>query len=145
ATDFGRSHFMLDFTTANTVKLVVTGAPAQVRWTGAGTDPTNWDNSQSNANWIRTDGGTSDTTHFWDGDSVTFNDSNSGHYTVNIASTVTPASVTITNGSSSTYTFNGSSIAGATGLVFNSSDGTGTLTINNFNNYSGDTTISAGT
>src|SRR6185436_6911502 len=145
ATDLGRSHFALDFATANTIKLVVTGAPAQLRWTGS--DLTgNWDNQQTNPNWTRTDGGVTDPTHFYDGDIVTFNDNNSGHYTVNVVNTVQPGGSQITvDNSGGNYTFQGGGIIGGTSSLVKS--GTSALIINNAgggNTYSGGTFLNVG-
>jgi len=145
---FGRTTYNIDAAalTSNSLQLDVVGNPAGVVWTGADAgDSTRWDSVQTNANWLVVGPGT-DTTHFYDGDNVTFDSvNNAGHYTVNLSGTVTPGSVTVTNGASSTYTFNSGVIAGAGGLTLNSSDGTGTLVVNTANTYTGATTLTSGT
>ncbi|HEV2970763.1 MAG TPA: autotransporter-associated beta strand repeat-containing protein [Pirellulales bacterium] len=140
----GRTTYSIDAPAlaANTLKLDVTGSPAALAWTGTGTVPAQWDDTQATANWIRTDGGLGDTTHFYDGDNVTFDDShNTGNqYNINLSTNVAPGTITVTNGSIATpntiYVLgstNGSSIS-ALSLLMSSSNGTGALTINTSNN-----------
>jgi len=102
-------------------------------WEGDGSANV-WDINTS-ANWLTnyTAGG-SDV--YLDGDNVVF-DSFATNLTVNINTTVSPASVTVN--SSKSYTFSGvGSIAGAASLT---NSGTGTLTIGNANTYSGGTVL----
>jgi fibronectin-binding autotransporter adhesin len=139
----GRTSYTIDsaaFTAnPNQIKIDVGGAPASLKWTGAdATNPTNWDNSQTAANWQRTDGGTSDPTHFYDADNVTFDGTNSGA-SISIGGTVTPGSIAVTAG---TYTIGGGQIAGS-GTVTVS--GTGNLTLNGVNTMTGPVNVNGGT
>jgi autotransporter-associated beta strand protein len=136
---------------SNTLQIDVAGAPGSDIWTGAdsGTDPTRWDNIQSNANWLASGAGVVDTTHFYDADSIIFDTAhNAGHSAINIDTNVAPASITATNGGGTTYTItgNGGVITGAGSLTMNSSDGTGTLVLANAaNTFTGVTTLTSGT
>jgi fibronectin-binding autotransporter adhesin len=127
----------------NQIQIDVAGSPAALKWTGADNahNPAEWDNSQSDANWQRTDGGTSDPTHFYDADSVIFDGTNAGPSNITISSTVTPSSISVTAG---TYSFSSfGNIAGSGPLTVS---GTGSLTINvNNSNFSGPVTVSGGT
>jgi autotransporter-associated beta strand protein len=143
---YGRETYSLDATqlTNGIVQVNVAGAPASISWNNAGGtgDGVTWNNAQVQQNW--SNGGTPDA--FFDGDTVTFNDTNNGHYTVSITGPVRPSSMTVTNGGGTTYVFNdGGSGSIATGsLLLNSSDGTGTLTINTTNTFNGGTTVQSG-
>ena len=76
------------------------------------------------------------------GDTVTFNDSNNGHYAVTVSGTVTPASLTVNN-SAGNYTFSGTGqISGTTSLT---KSGTAALTISTPNTYTGGTIVNGGT
>ncbi len=146
-TTVGRTSYSIDgpALTAhpNQIQIDVVGSPAALKWTGADNahSPAEWDNIQSDANWQRTDGGTSDPTHFYDADSVTFDGTNTGPSNLTISGTVTPSSIAVTAG---TYSFNSfGSIAGSGPLTVS---GTGNLTLNVSNtNFSGAVTISGGT
>ena len=106
------------------------GAVATRTWNT--TDGT-WDNYQT-ANFAEDD------QKFSAGDTVVFNDP-AAPSTVTLVGTLAPASVTVTNANG--YIFSGSGIiSGAATLA---KAGSGTLTINTANTYSGGTTISAGT
>ena len=143
-TTVGRTSFSLAAShPANTIRINVTGGPANVRWTGADTahDPTNWDNLQSAANWTTADAVT-DKTHFYDFDNVTFNDTNNNQYNINIVGTVSPGSITVDN-SSGDYVFGGGgTIAGLGGIT---KSGASALTFSTANTYAGNTTLNAGT
>jgi autotransporter-associated beta strand protein len=76
-----------------------------------------------------------------DGDSVIFNDSNSGNYAVTLSTTVSPTSVTVNN-SDGNYIFSGSGTIAGTGSL--TKTGTGNLTLATANTFSGGTTVSAG-
>ena len=84
-------------------------------------------------------GGTPD--FFFQLDNVTFNDTNASSHTVNIASAVTPSSMTVTTASGYTFTGTGS-IGGTTGLTVNG----GTVVLGNTggNTYTGPTAINSG-
>ncbi len=134
--------------TPSLIQLVVSGAAANLVWTD-GSKSTDWEANQADANWLRTDSGTGGLSNeFYNGDNVTFDSTHNTdtppNYTVDLTSTVQPGSVLFTNGSSTNYTLNGGGISGATGLTVNSSDGTGTVTLNNTNTYGGNTTVTAG-
>ena len=139
----GRTTYTIDNSafTANPTQITIDvgGAPASLKWTGAdATNPTNWDNSQTAANWQRTDGGTSDPTHFYDADNVTFDGTNSGA-SISISGTVSPGSMAVTAG---TYTIGGGQIAGSGPLTVS---GTGNLTLTGFNTTNGPVNVNGGT
>lgn len=78
---------------------------------------------------------------FHNGDTAIFDDTGSTNPAVNLSGSLTPASVTIN--AKKNYTFSGSgSIDGSMAL---NKTNTGTLTINNTNGYTGNTTVSNGT
>src|SRR5829696_323992 len=80
-TTIGRTSYAIDAAglAANSLVLNVTGGPANMRWVGgAATNPTRWENTQLDANWTTTDP-VADTTHYYDGDFVTFNNNNNGN------------------------------------------------------------------
>ncbi len=107
------------------VDLVVTAGSSAgpVFWDNAGasapTNGTTWDTTNNNWN-----NGSAATTYA-DGDAVTFNDTNAGHYFVTLTSTVSPASVTVN--SSGNYTISGVGGVVATGGF--TKNGTSTLTL----------------
>ena len=121
---------------------ILVGLTAEVTvpvfWTGSAT--TTWSAVVGSGNWKRSSGATGD---YSDGADVTFDDSATGITTINLsAANVTPNSVTFNN-SSKTYTVGGSfGIAGATGVL---KQGTGTVTLNGVNIYTGTTTVQGGT
>ncbi|HWB54844.1 MAG TPA: autotransporter-associated beta strand repeat-containing protein [Tepidisphaeraceae bacterium] len=123
-------------TFASTIYTVTGAAPPSLTWnnTGGSGNGTTWDTSNQNFN-----DGTSPAVYS-DGANVTFNDSNNGHYSVTIPTTVNPGSVTVN--ASGSYTFNGAgSISGSASLT---KSGAGTLTISSPLGYTGSTTVSAG-
>ena len=104
-------------------------------WTAAVS--TNWD--FATANWTNSLAANT----FTNGDAVLFDDTAS-RFKVNLATNVSPASVTFNN-SADSYTIGsvgGFSIAGGGALTL---AGPGIVTLNNFNTYSNSTTISNGT
>jgi fibronectin-binding autotransporter adhesin len=117
------------------IDVVVTGGPANLVWIGNDAQGPNWENGQQTLNW--NNNGSTD--YFYDYDNVTFND-NSTQNSVNLTSNVTPRSVIFSN-SMKNYTLSGSAIMGSTGLTLT---GSGTLTLQNNNSYTGITTISGG-
>jgi autotransporter-associated beta strand protein len=139
----GRANFSLDFSTANAIKLTVTGGAATLQWNNAGTgggDGTTWD-IQNNHNWANLTTPALSPDQYFEADNVTFNDSNNGNYTVNISGTVNPGSLTVNN-SAGDYTFNGGSIAGPIAL---NKSGANALTLTNANSYTGGTNLNNGT
>ncbi|HTQ40422.1 MAG TPA: dockerin type I domain-containing protein [Pirellulales bacterium] len=101
---------------------------------------TTWDYNQQNFNDPGVNGNIP--VIFFQGVNVVFNDSNNGHYNVNIGASVSPA-VVIVNNSSGNYVFSGSgAITGAATLT---KSGTGALTISNADTYNGNTTVNGGT
>ena len=78
---------------------------------------------------------------FHTGDSVTFDDSGSTNPAVNLVGALQPASVTFN--AAKNYTFSGSGSLG--GAMTLNKTGSGTLTLNTTNNFSGGTTVSNGT
>jgi autotransporter-associated beta strand protein len=134
--------------TFTTISANITTVGPGLVWTGTNiTASTNvWD-INSTINWVL---GTSPTTYqqtIIPGDAVTFNDVGSG--VVNLNALVSPSSVLISN-NVTPYAIAGISgsagISGPTGLLKQGS-GTASLSQNltNFNNYTGNTTISNGT
>jgi autotransporter-associated beta strand protein len=108
------------------------------RWTGSLN--TNWTTAtlSSPKNWQVV----GNSTDYVDGDDVLFDDSAS-NYTVNVTdATVSPGSVQFDN-STNNYVLNGPGAVGGSAALTKS--GTGMLTINNANSYSGGTTLNAGT
>ena len=115
------------------VNIVIT--PRSLIWNGDGAANI-WDAS-GNLNWQTN----SVDTIFNNGDTVTFNNSGSNNVPVYVAGTPQPALVTFS--ATKSYTLSGiGSIAGTNKLI---KTGSGTLTINNTNLYSGGTIISNST
>ena len=105
--------------------------------TGATGDGVTWATAGS-ANFVNGTGAST----FHIGDTVTFNDSNSGHYGVTISGSVSPMGLTVNN-SAGNYVFAGSgSIIGGTGLT---KSGNGSLTISTANGFTGGTVVNGGT
>jgi fibronectin-binding autotransporter adhesin len=119
-------------TVGNVIYLNVTLVAPSI-WTGAVNS--NWDIATT-ANWTLSGSGST----YSDGAITEFPNSGANP-NVNIVANVAPASVTVSNTSTS-YSFNGSAIGGIGGLT---KLGSGTLTLNNLNTYAGDTVISNGT
>jgi autotransporter-associated beta strand protein len=81
-------------------------------------------------------------TNFIAGDTVTFDDTAAGNFTVNVPANVQPGPVMVNN-TANNYTFQGGgAIGGGASLT---KQGTGTLTLLNNNTYTGPTTVSGGT
>ncbi|MGA2799690.1 MAG: autotransporter-associated beta strand repeat-containing protein [Thermoguttaceae bacterium] len=132
----GRMNASLVYNTgSNEIDLNVQSTDYPV-WTGAsGAD---WNKTASN--WDLASN--SSATNYIDGDNVVFDDTATKNYDINLPDTIQPT-YTTANNSSHNYTFNGSgSIAGSGGLL---KTGTGTLTINTVNSFSGDVAINSGT
>ena len=108
--------------------------PTNLTWKGDGV-LNNWDTSSSN--WLSS----ATLLNFQSGDSVRFDATGSANPTVNLAATVLPASVLVSNTTSYTFTGNGG-IGGSTGLIKTNS---GTLNVLTTNSYTGPTVIGGGT
>jgi fibronectin-binding autotransporter adhesin len=108
--------------------------PTTLTWKGDGV-LNNWDTTSSN--WLN--GAT--LFNFQAGDSARFDATGSANPTVNLAATLLPASVVVSNAASYTFTGNGG-IGGSTGLIKTNS---GTLNVLTTNSYTGPTVIGGGT
>ncbi len=129
--------FISNNTANSTIDLVLTSGPTSIstlEWKGnAGA---NW--NTNTINWLN---GAAPVAYF-DGASVLFDDNATGPTAVNISSTVSPASVTVSN-SALNYSLSGSGIAGSGGIT---KYGSGTLLFTNSGNaFLGNVTINAGT
>jgi autotransporter-associated beta strand protein len=118
--------------------LTLTYVTPRLSWNNSGGtgDGATWDMATSQ-NWNNGSG----VTTFYTNDNVTFNDSNNGHTAVTINSIVNPASVAVN--ATSNYTFGGSGGIGGTGALTKS--GSGKLTLNTINTFSGGTVVTGGT
>jgi fibronectin-binding autotransporter adhesin len=124
-----------DNTTTHNIELVVTGSAGNVKWVGDAL-ANDWD-VQTTVNWFNT--ATSASDYFYNTDNVTFDDSTTNN-TVNLNTTVTPASVIVTTAGS--YTITGTGRISGFGTL--TKLGSGTLTLATSNSYSGGTTVSNG-
>jgi autotransporter-associated beta strand protein len=129
-----RSTFSLDTTTANSIKLVVSGGPKTVTWTGATNNV--WD-VVNTTNWM--DGANAE--KFFTGDSVIFSNGPTNR-NINLPIAIVPGSVTVNNSSANAYTIGGGGSIGGNAALTKSGDGT--LIISTSNSYTGPTTINAG-
>ncbi len=140
----GRTTYSIDPTqlSANVLQIDIAGGPANLQWgtsTGGG-DGVTWESQQVEKNWTNlTESGSAD--YFYNGDNVTFNDTNQGDYTVLVSGTVSPGSMTVST--TNAYTIGGplGSIAGP-GLL--TKNGSGSLTLNGSNSYTGGVNLNAG-
>lgn len=117
------------------VKLNISGAAANLTWTGAQTS--DWD-IINHTNWKST---SNPSEKYFDLDSVTFDDTSSAStHNVTLNATVTPASVTVA--ANTNYTISGGGgIAGVGGLT---KSGTGNLTLSTNDSYLGPTAVQNG-
>ena len=115
--------------------LIVSALP--IIWQGDGS-LNNWDILTS-ANWTNLAGAA---LTYSDGDVVTFDDTGSTAPAVNIVANVKPSAITVN--SANNYTLGSTSGGGIGGSASLRKDGTGTLTLNTSNSYSGPTFISGG-
>ena len=130
-----RYNLALNNTTAGKLIVNVTGANANLTWSGGASN--NW-NVKTDVNWTGAGDG-----QFFQGDVVTFNDSSANLNNVTITDVVNPVAINVSGARD--YTFDGTGrITGSGGLVKN---GAGTLTIANTgaNDFTGPVTINAGT
>ena len=119
-------------TVTHNIELTVSGSGANLTWVG-GAGPNAWD--RTNSNWLN--GLASDI--FYNADTVTFDDS-STNYTVNLNTTVRPASVTVNAANNYTITGTGAIASGSL-----TKQGSGKLTLATVNSYLDGTTINSGT
>jgi fibronectin-binding autotransporter adhesin len=143
----GRTNFTIDTSPgvpANTIRIKTSGGPASIVWNNAGAtapaDGLTWD-IQNNRNWKNA--GSPDL--YYEFDNVTFDDNNSSHYSVTIPAAVNPGNITVNN-SAGDYVFGtvgGPGSIGGLGTL--TKGGTGTLTLNTPNSYSGGTVFNQGT
>jgi autotransporter-associated beta strand protein len=134
-------------TTGKVLYLDVTGTTgaSDLNWGTAGNG--NWDVGNS-GNTVWKDSTTHASTYYQEtvtpGDKVTFEDTDSGggNHVITMVATIRPTSVTVNSANAYTISTSGSGVmAGSVGLT---KLGTGTLTLNAANTYSGDTRIAAG-
>ena len=120
----------------NLVQLVVVGSPGNLTWVGDGVN--NLWNTATTSNWWNTLNSAKDV--FYANDIVVFDNTGSNTPAINLSGVLKPAAVTVN--AAQNYTFGGSGqIAGATGL---SVSGTGMLTLNTSNNFTGPVLIDGG-
>jgi autotransporter-associated beta strand protein len=128
-------------TAASQVELTIVSVTRTLNWVGNVSSA--W-NINTTANWVET--GTTNPTVYKElglGDNVRFTDAAS-NYTVNVAATVSPATMLI-NGTNN-YTIGGAfSIAGAAQLQVNMTSATNTVTLTGNNTYTGGTFFDNGT
>jgi len=115
---------------------VINGITPSPTLTWSPSNTATWDSTSDNWN-----NGTNATTYV-DGALVTFNDNNNGDYAVTLNTTVSPGSVTVSNGSGN-YSIGGSGAIGGNGSLTKS--GSGSLTLSTVNTYTGGTNVTAGT
>jgi autotransporter-associated beta strand protein len=121
----------------NAIQLVVVGNLGNLTWVGDGVGNL-WDNA-STPDWFNTINFASDV--FYAGDFVTFDDSGSGNPDINLTSSLAPGSLLVN--ASQNYAFSGAGqITGGTSLT---KSGSGTLTLNTSNSFTGAILINGGT
>ncbi|MFY7818695.1 MAG: beta strand repeat-containing protein [Akkermansiaceae bacterium] len=129
----GNSRLSLSFNENNT-QLLATYTPASLKWKGTNVaNPTFWDTGVT-SNWEN--GGEVDT--FAAGDNVLFDDTAS-NFNVAVQTPIIPGNLTFNH--TSNYILSGAAIGGTGNL---SKSGSGSLTINTSNTYTGVTNISGG-
>jgi autotransporter-associated beta strand protein len=125
-------------TNANSVQLVVVGSPGNLTWVGDGT--ANLWNTATTSNWWNNLTSAKDV--FYANDLVTFDDTGSNTPAINLVGSLTPSSVTLNN-SAINYTFAGNGqIAGIATLTMS---GSGMVTVNNSNSFTGGVVLNSGT
>ncbi len=110
--------------------------PASLLWRGDGTNNV-WNEQDTNHPlWLAS----GEAAAFWDGDTVTFDDTGSAVPAINLTTTVQPAALVID--ATQTYTLSGTGkVSGVTSLT---KAGSGTLILLTTNDYAGPTLISSG-
>ena len=119
----------LQFTTPTAVSHDLT-------WTGSADPNAGWD-IETTANWYNNTTASADT--YYEGDNVTFDVTGAANPVVTINGSVNPNSVTVD--SPTPYIFDGGTIDGGASLT---KSGTGKLSLETNNSYTGGTTINAG-
>ncbi len=122
----------------NTINLVVVGSPGNLTWLGD--NVTNvWSTSTTFSNWYNQVTAVKDI--YVQNDVVTFDDSGSAAPPITLTGVLSPGAITV-GASSKNYTFGGTGqIAGPTGLTVS---GSGLLTLNNSNSFTGQVLINGG-
>lgn len=120
---------------AGSVKLHVTGSPAQLTWRGDGTANV-WDNSIT-TNWINA----TLPDAFFSGDYVTFDDTGSNTPSISLVGALSANAITVS--AAQNYIFGGSGKLTGSGLLTNA--GPGTLSIVTSNDFTGKTVLTGGT
>jgi autotransporter-associated beta strand protein len=139
ATNSTRYNFAVDTSVAHEVGIIVSGSASDLTW--ASTSSTNWDIASS-GNWVDS---SANSTQFYNGDTVAFNDSVSGVATnVSIQTNVTVMPWAITNiSSANNFTIAGPGrIGGSTGIY---KSGSSTLTVLSSNTFTGPVVVQSGT
>lgn len=131
-TDTPRQTFAVQ-PSANALNLVVTGSPVTLAWSGV---QAQWDVATT-ASWLN--GAAADI--FYDADAVTFTDAATSG-SVTLVAAVAPRSVLVNNTAARAFTIGGAAISG--GGTFTKS-GTGTVTLNAANAFTGGSMLSDGT
>ena len=124
--------------TADYINYVITGDYPY--WTGAQSSEWSTATIPGSKNWQLVSGGTA--TDFITYDVALFNDNATGTTSVTINTTDVQPSAVIFDNSTKNYTLSGDS--GITGIASLGKSGTGSLTINTANDYTGGTTLNAG-
>lgn len=131
-----RTSFTPDFSTANSIKIIVAGINKSLTWTG-----------QANSTWVVGSGGPFNWNdgavdeRFFNADSVTFGDG-PGNRNILISGAVVPSTVTVNNGMGNDYSISGGAIDGGASIT---KSGAGKLTLASTNTHTGGVTINAGT
>ena len=113
-------------TSAGAIKVIVTGISASLVWHGDGSF-NGWDNTGGYQNWTNISAMQMD--WFYDGDSVTFNNTGSNTPSIYLTTAVSPSSVTVA--STNDYNFAGSGAITSPGNLTKSSSGNLTLEVDN--------------
>ena len=121
-----------------TANLTLTVGATSDTWAGDGSANA-WNNATpANTDWTAA----SSPTYYLDGDSVTFDSAGLANPAVALGGTVMPASVTFNPGAGNSYTISGAGKISGAATVVNT---TGNNTISTVNDFTGGTTITAGT